>query len=127
MGLCSVIRAEMRGIVDGMGIAWDKGVRKLGIQSDSASEIKLLTDASWNNHQHLSLVRQFQEMLTWNWEVSIEHIYREANKAADFLANSGHDLDLGITVFLSPCNELLNWLRYDLVGVSLLRLVNNIM
>ncbi|CAN1822651.1 Putative ribonuclease H protein At1g65750 [Linum perenne] len=32
----------------------------------------------------------------------IVHIYREANYAADFLANSGHDQDLGILIFFVP-------------------------
>ncbi|CAN1346189.1 hypothetical protein LINPERPRIM_LOCUS40677 [Linum perenne] len=31
-----MVRAEMRGIVEGLGIAWDKGLRRLCIQSDSA-------------------------------------------------------------------------------------------
>ncbi|CAN1346193.1 Putative ribonuclease H protein At1g65750, partial [Linum perenne] len=36
LGSCSMVRAEMRGIVEGLGIAWDKGLRRLCIQSDSA-------------------------------------------------------------------------------------------
>ncbi|CAN1181161.1 hypothetical protein LINPERPRIM_LOCUS6069 [Linum perenne] len=59
LGLCSVVRAEMRGIVDGMGIVWDNGIRKLRTKSNSASSINLLTNVNWNNHHHLSLVRQF--------------------------------------------------------------------
>ncbi|CAN1790115.1 hypothetical protein LINPERHAP1_LOCUS18713 [Linum perenne] len=66
--------------------------------------VSLLSKDSHNNHQH---------------------IYREANMAADFLANAGHGLALGTTVFSVPCIELLHWLHYDLVGVGLPRLINN--
>ncbi|CAN1848082.1 hypothetical protein LINPERHAP1_LOCUS38791 [Linum perenne] len=61
------------------------------------------------------------------WEVTIEHIYREANFAANYLANSGHELDIGTVVFSSPCNGLLEWIHYDLLGVCLPRPINNIL
>ncbi|CAN1120866.1 Putative ribonuclease H protein At1g65750 [Linum perenne] len=125
LGSCSIARAEMRGIVDGMTIAWNHGIRKLQIQSDSVTAVRMLSDALWLNHQHFNLVRSFQELKARNWEVSIEHIYREANNAADFIANSGHDLELGTFIFTSPCNSLLYWIRYDLIGVSLPRQINN--
>ncbi|CAN1124995.1 Putative ribonuclease H protein At1g65750 [Linum perenne] len=70
LGCCSVVRAEIKGIVDGM---------------------------------------------------------REANNAADFLANMGHDLDLGISMFSFPCNTLMEWIRYDLVGICQPRHVNIIL
>ncbi|CAN1165450.1 Putative ribonuclease H protein At1g65750 [Linum perenne] len=118
-------RAEIRGIIDGMTIAWNQGIRKLRIQSDSSTAVNLLADAFGSSHQHFSLVRSFQELKNRKWEVSIEHIYREANNAADFIANSGHSLELGTTVFTSPCNTLLDWLCYDLIGVSLPREIYN--
>ncbi|CAN1174311.1 hypothetical protein LINPERPRIM_LOCUS9819, partial [Linum perenne] len=36
------------------------------------------------------------------WEVSIHHIYREANSAADYLANLGHSLYFGTHVLDAP-------------------------
>ncbi|CAN1133467.1 hypothetical protein LINPERPRIM_LOCUS16666, partial [Linum perenne] len=30
-----------------------------------------------------------------DWEVTIQHIYRKANNAADYLANLGHEFDIG--------------------------------
>ncbi|CAN1276616.1 Putative ribonuclease H protein At1g65750, partial [Linum perenne] len=125
LGSCSIVRAEMRAILDGMVLAWERGIRKLRIQTESASAVQLLTDMRGLLHQHSSLVNLFQEFNSRPWEVSIEHIFREANNAADFLANSGHQLDLGTTVFYLPCPTLLNWLRYDLLGVCLPRMVNN--
>ncbi|CAN1124095.1 Putative ribonuclease H protein At1g65750 [Linum perenne] len=38
-------------------------------------------------------------MMGRDWEVKIQHIYREANYAADYLANLGHSFELGTHVF----------------------------
>ncbi|CAN1761177.1 Putative ribonuclease H protein At1g65750, partial [Linum perenne] len=105
LGICSIVRAEIWVVVEGMVLAWNCGIRKLSVQSDSA----------------------IAELMSRQWEVTIEHIYREANFAADYLANSGHDLDIGTLVISSPCNGLLDWLHYDLLGVSIPRSINNIL
>ncbi|CAN1843409.1 Putative ribonuclease H protein At1g65750 [Linum perenne] len=105
LGTCSIVRAEIWGVIEGMELAWSYGIKQLRVQSDSATaELKL---------------RQ--------WDVTIEHIYREANFAADYLANSGHELELGTFVFPFPCNGLREWLRYDMLGVCLPRQVNNLL
>lgn len=39
-----------------------------------------------------SLVSKIRRLLQSDWEVKIYHVYREANKCADVLANMGCDL-----------------------------------
>ncbi|CAN1781224.1 Putative ribonuclease H protein At1g65750 [Linum perenne] len=119
------MRVELRGIIDGMLLAWEKGVRKLMIQTDLRAAVEILLNDSDLAHRHASLVEQFSSLKNRDWEVSIHHVYREANFTADYLANVGHDLDLGTHVFLYPDTKLLYWLRYDLMGVSVPRLINN--
>ncbi|CAN1179089.1 Putative ribonuclease H protein At1g65750 [Linum perenne] len=98
------MRAELRGIIDRMHLAWEKGVKKLMIQTDSRAAVAILLNDSDRTHRH---------------------IYREANFAADYMANLGHDFNLGTHVFMYPDAKLLYWLRYDLMGVSTPRLINN--
>ncbi|CAN1343202.1 Putative ribonuclease H protein At1g65750 [Linum perenne] len=63
-----------------------------------------------------------------DWEVSIHHIYREANYAADYLASFGHSLCYGIHVLDAPDRSLLYWRNFDVVGSCTTRLIpNNIM
>ncbi|CAN1165012.1 Putative ribonuclease H protein At1g65750 [Linum perenne] len=120
------MRAELRGIIEGMSLAWDKGVRRLCIQTDSKAAVSILAKVDNLNHRHASLVEQFHALKNRDWEVSIHHIFREANCAADYLANLGHTLDMGLHVFSFPDSSLLYWLRYDLIGVCLPRYFNNI-
>ncbi|CAN1157728.1 Putative ribonuclease H protein At1g65750 [Linum perenne] len=89
LGVCSIMRAEIRGIVEGMKLAWNKGIRKLRIQSDSKAAVEMLVNRRNPVGQHSNLVEQFFELSSRPWEVSIHHIYREANYAANYLANFG--------------------------------------
>ncbi|CAN1164631.1 Putative ribonuclease H protein At1g65750 [Linum perenne] len=65
------------------------------------------------------------ELRSRDWQVSVHHIFREANFAADYLANLGQSLQLGVHVLDSPDSVLADWLRFDLVGSCTTRLINN--
>ncbi|CAN1331261.1 hypothetical protein LINPERPRIM_LOCUS35256 [Linum perenne] len=40
------MRVELRGIVEGMKLAWNKGIKKLRIQSDSKAAVEMLSNRS---------------------------------------------------------------------------------
>ncbi|CAN1354950.1 Putative ribonuclease H protein At1g65750 [Linum perenne] len=79
-----------------MNMAWEWGARKLTIQTNSACAIQLLSNSGNRGHQHASLVLQFDELRRRDWEVKIQHIYREGNCLADHLANIGYLFFLGL-------------------------------
>ncbi|CAI0429274.1 unnamed protein product [Linum tenue] len=59
-----------------------------------------------------------------DWEVRVQHIYREANFLADCLAHKGHLLDPGsISTFFSD-PDIDRWLLYDSVGGFVVRSIN---
>ena len=49
----------MRGIVEGLKLAWSVGIRKLMVQLDSMTAITILSNVSNLDHQHVVLVMQF--------------------------------------------------------------------
>ncbi|CAN1148851.1 hypothetical protein LINPERPRIM_LOCUS38349 [Linum perenne] len=59
-----------------MHVVWDVGILKLAIQTDSIAAIKILQDESRLDHQHANLTRMFPDMIGWNWEVTLSHVYR---------------------------------------------------
>ncbi|CAN1146017.1 Putative ribonuclease H protein At1g65750, partial [Linum perenne] len=82
-----------------------------------------LSSDSRSTHQHRALVEEFHNLQLRNWEVSLSHVYREANYAADYLANLGHSFDFGFQTLMYPDSRLAYWLRYDLLGVARPRVI----
>ncbi|CAN1129044.1 Putative ribonuclease H protein At1g65750 [Linum perenne] len=123
IGDCSITRAELTAIVQGMKLAWSLGIRRIIVQSDSCTAISILSRAALDN-QHAALVSDFLELKARSWEVSIVHVYREANCGADYLANLGHSCNFGLHVFSQPDTVLARWIRYDLIGVALPRVIS---
>ncbi|CAN1797949.1 Putative ribonuclease H protein At1g65750 [Linum perenne] len=117
MGNCSITRAEICAIVQGMKLAWELGIRKLLIQSDSKAAIAILLRED-TNHQQAIFVSEFQELKSRSWDISITHVFREANCDADYLANLGHSYCFGLHLFSQPNCTLAYWLRFDLIRVA---------
>ncbi|CAN0919583.1 hypothetical protein LINGRAHAP2_LOCUS31542 [Linum grandiflorum] len=93
----------MRVIVDGLQLAWTLGIRRIQVHSDSMAAITILAKDSELDHQH---------------------IYREENNAADYLANLRHSLTYGMHLFDFPDRGLSHWFHYDLIGIFLPRLIS---
>ncbi|CAN1786030.1 Putative ribonuclease H protein At1g65750 [Linum perenne] len=124
LGDCSITRAEICAIVQGMKLAWDLGIRKLLIQSDSTAAVAILLRDD-TNHQHAILALEFQELKSRSWDITITHVFREANCGADYLANLGHSYCFGFHLFSQPNSTLAHWLRFDLIGVASPRVISN--
>ncbi|CAN1187375.1 Putative ribonuclease H protein At1g65750 [Linum perenne] len=125
LGNCSITRAEIRGALHGIRLAWLRGFRKVEVQIDSQAVVAILLDTSTTLvHQHAIEVLEFRDWLEKDWELKVKHIYREANQAADYLANKGHRLARGYhSVPLLDCN-LVYYIRHDCMGISVPRLVH---
>ncbi|KAL4320177.1 hypothetical protein GQ457_18G016630 [Hibiscus cannabinus] len=85
VGICSVLEAELWGVVEGLRLAWDAGYRRSVLEVDSLEVFRLI-------HGHSSGVRSFNmvhsitDFLHKDWTVQICHIPRSANMVADALA-----------------------------------------
>ncbi|CAN1175315.1 Putative ribonuclease H protein At1g65750 [Linum perenne] len=124
LGICSITRAELRGMIFGLQMAWDRGHRRVVAQLDSAVAVALLEADGEITHQHAAEIYQFRELLKRDWCIQVRHIYREANKAADFLAGRGHSLGLGNHTIPTSDRALGFYLRYDCIGISEDRLIS---
>ncbi|CAN1130225.1 hypothetical protein LINPERPRIM_LOCUS13102 [Linum perenne] len=86
----------------GLRVAWDAGYRRVVVQSDSTTALALIAAEGEPLHQH---------------------VFREANKVADFLVPLGHKQQIGNhSCSISYCN-LGYFLRLDCMGISESRLV----
>ncbi|CAN1732206.1 Putative ribonuclease H protein At1g65750 [Linum perenne] len=118
LGNCSIMRARMRGAIEGLTRAWNAGYRKVLLQLDSQAVITLLTDARNTRHLHVLETDRFKELQSREWELVIKHTYREGNRAADYLASIGYGYPYGShTISPTDCNPVY-FLRYDCFGIA---------
>ncbi|KAH9763649.1 putative ribonuclease H protein [Citrus sinensis] len=119
IGICSVTIAELWGLYQGLILAWQMGIRLLVVEIDSLCVTQLLNRKSFN--ATLPLVNDILGLLSRDWQVSIHHVYREANFAADFMASHALTLPLGLHYFTTPPLGVKTWLQNDGLGTAFSR------
>jgi ribonuclease HI len=84
--------AKLWGIYERLHMARRGGVEKLELRSDSQVIVQSLQD---NNNGSIimgcALMMRIRDLLTDSWDVKIMHVFREANRCADMLANKGSE------------------------------------
>ncbi|CAN1176559.1 Putative ribonuclease H protein At1g65750 [Linum perenne] len=124
LGVCSITRAELRGAIRGLEIAWDNGFRHVELQIDSMAVVALLNSQAATDHQHGMEIIQFRELRDRDWVLRVKHTYREGNHAADHLASRGYGYPFGSHTISTSCSSLGYFIRLDCIGISEPRLVS---
>ncbi|CAI0378960.1 unnamed protein product [Linum tenue] len=125
LGKCSITSAELKGAVTGLRLAWDKGYRRVHLNLDSTTAVGIIMNNAEDDHRHGIIAKEFNYLLSLDWDVRVSHVYREANFAADFLAAKGHLVDFGTHLFNVYDPELEHWLLHDIMGIPHDRLIIN--
>lgn len=111
-------RAELCAITAGLEIAWSRGITKRIIEWDSELVIDCITKESIKMDANYILIVKARELLKRDWEVVVQHAFREANLVADCLANFGLSKDLfdrGLGIITNPPLILYSFLHFDLI------------
>ncbi|CAN1169907.1 Putative ribonuclease H protein At1g65750 [Linum perenne] len=124
LGVCSITRAELRGAIRGLEIAWDNGFRHVELQIDSMAVVALLNSQAATDHQHGMEIIQFRELRDRDWVLRVKHTYREGNHAADHHASRGYGYPFGSHTISTSCSSLGYFIRLDCIGISESRLVS---
>ncbi|KAH9724217.1 putative ribonuclease H protein [Citrus sinensis] len=123
LGMCSVLSAKLWGLFHGLKVACDYGFRHLQVGVDNKNVVHLLERAHPSANENAILVKTIQELLARDWIVHMEHVYREANSAANFLASYILTKPLGLHVLPSPPPDIVGLLCNDAYGITHSRLV----
>ena len=123
-GVCSCTCAELLGVLRGLAIAWNGGHRKVLLSVDSEVVVKWLCSDLSTPSPFIHLVRRCKALVDrGEWEVRVSHCYREANRAADWLANYGVSSAQKLVIFEAVPRDLRAVLLEDLGGLALARMV----
>ena len=123
IGDSSVLMAELWGLYQGLTLAWDVGIKRLLVEVDSLCITQMISKQMVVPNAFSALLTAVRELLSRNWHTAITHIYREANSAADFMANMAHSAPLGLHVFPNPPMGIYSIISQDLFRVSKPRFV----
>ncbi|CAI0546870.1 unnamed protein product [Linum tenue] len=125
LGKCSITRAELKGAAEGLELAWKLGYRNAELNVDSRTALDIIKNRDHTDHCHGLLAKQFSSLLLREWTVEFNHVYRECNFAADFLATKGHCSPFGTHLFDVSDPNFCYWLYHDSMGISRNRLIND--
>jgi ribonuclease HI len=124
LGDTTAYMAELWGIHEGLALAYRRRVMKLELRTDSQVLAQSLKERKNGSVPGCALMKKIIELLDGPWEVQITHVYREANRCADMLANMGSEGSSGINYFENPPTRVLQIVEDDARGVSFPRLIS---
>nr|XP_025625612.1 uncharacterized protein LOC112717904 [Arachis hypogaea] len=87
LGNCHAFQAELWGVFHGLNMAWDLGMRRIIIETDSVEVYKEISKGR-KTQNYNSLVREIQKLKDKSWEIKFMHTHRSGNASADHLAKS---------------------------------------
>lgn len=124
LGVCNAIWAELWGLLVGLRIARQRGYLAVIVEMDSKAVVHMINMHFYENSFLQSILHDIIRFIDMpHWTIHVDHIYREANRAADFLANQGHDSSFDVTTLDSfpPAMGLI--LFEDMYGCGLTRTI----
>lgn len=99
-GSCHALRAEVLALLRGLELARNLHVSNLIVQLDSQTCVQAIHAGSSNVGGCTHLIKKCVELLKKeDWRVKVIHIYREGNRAADWLADRGVEQHHAIQLF----------------------------
>ena len=124
LGRCSALVAEIWGALYALQLAWERNVKKVILEMDRLPVVHIFKNGSKNINGCHALVMDIRHMLSLDWEVHIQHVFREGNRAADSLANFGAHLPLGYHLLQNLSTQVYEIMTQDIVGVSFYHMCN---
>ncbi|CAA7030918.1 unnamed protein product [Microthlaspi erraticum] len=123
IGICTAPLAELWGVYYGLCIAWDSKAQRVELEVDSEMVVGFLRTGIEEVHPLSFLVRLCHGFLSRDWIVRVSHVYREANRLADGLANYAFSLPSGFHSFTSVSDDVHPLFLEDSVGTGISRLI----
>lgn len=82
----SPITAELLAVLFGLKLAWSSNYRHVILESDCLEAVDIVMGRCGGTREDRAIVQECKEFLARDWSITIRHIFREANKIADWIA-----------------------------------------
>lgn len=94
----SFMSSDLWGIFEGLMFAWEEGIRKVLVQSDSRMAVESLKRAPDAFDPNRELINCCINLIKRKWDCKVEYVDREANLAAKGVAANFENLSLEVTL-----------------------------
>lgn len=121
IGICTAPLAELWGVYYGLYIVLENKITCLELEVDSEMVVGFLKTGICDTHPLSFLVRLCYGFISRDWIVRISHVYREANRLADGLANYAFSLPPGYHSFTECPQSVYSIMMDDVNGNALPR------
>lgn len=115
--ICSIIMAELWGILNGLQIAWNLGLKKVILETNSKGAFLAIQEME-SEHYGSTVTNFIKSFLKRDWIVHLRHVLREGNKIIDGLTKTTFSRPLGRIDNMQPPNGILQALHDDLSNVA---------
>ncbi|XP_061340875.1 myrcene synthase, chloroplastic-like [Gastrolobium bilobum] len=113
LGCGNILMAKLWGILIGLEWTWVKGYQRVMVETDSMDACELITQGCVDSHPCHLLMLRIREMLEKSWMVRVDHVNRECNRVADWLARQASQVDWSIVWLSEPPEGCLDLLLED--------------
>ncbi|PNX58030.1 ribonuclease H [Trifolium pratense] len=124
VGLCSAFIAELWGVLEGLRYVHRLGFKKVELNIDSEAVVRVIQNRRSNSSMGSSVMKQIWRFMEMDWIIEISHVYREANKCADAMANIGCCLDYEVVYYNACPSQLAETYAADLLGITTPRFIS---
>lgn len=108
-------------MLEGLLLAWDKGFRKIEVESDNALLVELFQSGGRSNSS-VAEMRLIHQILQRDWEIRLRHISRNANETTDAMAKLIRVGDSMLHIFTEPPVTVTRFLQKEKCDASMLYL-----
>lgn len=106
-----------------MEVSWEKGIKKIIIESDSKEAVDLAEGGCTLDHPLAPVVQKIREKMRVGWEVKLMQCFREGNSVANWLATTTLYASQEDQRLDEPSKDMSHILQRDLVSKGLVRWV----
>ncbi|XP_021286690.1 uncharacterized protein LOC110418322 [Herrania umbratica] len=118
LGRCSSLSTDLWALFQGIKFTWDRGYRKVLVESDSVAAVECLRKAPSLLDSNIALIKSCRDLLNRKWDCKVHPIQREENLCANWLATHVEGCLPGLSIIKVPPLELNPLLENDCVRVA---------
>jgi len=115
-----ILFAKLSALYQGLKLAISLNFEELAYYSDSLLTVNLIKDDLNHFHVYVVLIQNIKDLIS-STNFTLQHLLKEGNQCADYMAKIGASNDVDLVIRSSPHKGLLPLLRTDELGSLFIR------